>query len=46
MNDGFALLNSNLSYAVNTPSPEHAKIINGWLDELKEKIEGIRYKLH
>jgi hypothetical protein len=28
------------------PSPEQAKVMNEWIDELTEKIEGIRYKLH
>ena len=35
----------NLSVAIRDPSPGQAEIINGWLDELTEKIEGIRYKL-
>jgi hypothetical protein len=36
----------NLSVAIRDPSSEQAGIMNEWLDELKEKIEGIRYKLH
>jgi len=28
------------------PSSGQAKMMNAWIDELTEKIEGIRYKLH
>jgi hypothetical protein len=36
----------NLSVVIRHPSPEQAKVMNEWIDELIEKIEGIRYKLH
>jgi hypothetical protein len=36
----------NLSVAIRDPSPGQAEITNGWLDELTEKIQDIRYKLH
>jgi hypothetical protein len=35
----------NLSVAIRYPSSEQAKMMNEWIDELTEKIEGIRYKL-
>jgi hypothetical protein len=36
----------NLSVAIRYPSSEQAKVMNEWIDELTEKIQGIRYKLH
>ena len=36
----------NLSVAIRDPSPKQTEEMNHWLDELKEKIENIRCKLH